>query len=89
MEILITLAYIFLIWLIHFKFKFLKFSIWWGVFYSFLYGGAFLVDIIILGQVTPFSSNAAVDGVVLQLQPKWSGYVKKNIYTSKCSDKKR
>jgi multidrug resistance efflux pump len=77
MEILITVAYIFLIWLIHFKFKLLRFNVWSGVFYFFLYGAALLIDIIVLGQVTPYSGEAAVDGVVLQLQPKWSGYVEK------------
>ena len=77
MEILVTIAYIFLIWLIHFKFKLLKFNVWTGVFYFLLYGGALLLDIVVLGQVTPYSGEAAVDGVVLQLQPKWSGYIEK------------
>jgi multidrug resistance efflux pump len=76
MEILITLAYIFFIWLLHFKFKLLRFSVWVGVFYFLLYGFALLVDIVVLGQVTPYSSEAAVDGITLQLQPKWAGYIK-------------
>lgn len=77
MEILFTVAYIFLIWTIHFKFKFLKFNLWVCVFYCALYASFIVADIILLGQVTPFSSKAAVDGVVLQLQPKWSGYIDK------------
>ena len=76
MEILVTLAYIFLIWLVHFKFKLIRFNVWIGVFYFFLYGSAMLIDIVVLGQVVPYSAEAAVDGVVLQLQPKWSGYIK-------------
>lgn len=50
---------------------------WVAVFYCALYAAALLVDIIVLGQITPYSSQAAGDGVVLQLQPKWSGYIKK------------
>ena len=77
MEILITLSYIFLIWIVHFKLKWIKFSLWYGVFYVGLYAAALLIDIIVLGQVTPLSSEAAMDSVVLQLQPKWSGYIEK------------
>lgn len=77
MEILFTVAYIFLIWTIHFKFKFLRFNLWIAVFYCALYGLAILADIVLLGQVTPYSSEAAVDSIVIQLQPKWSGYIDK------------
>ena len=77
METLFTVAYIFLIWLIHFKFKWLKFNVWTGVFYFFLYGAALLIDIVVLGQVTPYSEESAVDGTILQLMPKYPGYIEK------------
>ncbi len=76
MEILFTVAYVFLIWLIHFRFKWLRFNLWVGVFYCFLYGAAILLDVVVLGQLTPYSSEAATEAVVLQLQPNWSGYIK-------------
>jgi multidrug resistance efflux pump len=75
MEVLFTVAYIFFIWLVHFRYKWLKFGLKAGVFYCSLYAFAILVDVILLGQVTPYAGSAAVDSVVLQLQPRWSGYI--------------
>ena len=77
MEILFTLAYVFLIWIIHFRYKWIKFNLWVAVFYCALYAAAILLDVVVLGQVTPYSSQMSADSVVLQLQPKWGGYIKK------------
>ena len=77
MEIIFTAAYVPLIWLIYFRFKFLKFTLCAAVIYCAIYAAAIMADIILLGQVTPFSSEASVDSVVLQLQPQWSGYLGK------------
>ncbi|HJO94016.1 MAG TPA: efflux RND transporter periplasmic adaptor subunit [Victivallales bacterium] len=77
MEIIFTAAYVLLIWLIYFRFKFLKFTLCAAVIYCAIYAAAIMADIILLGQVTPFSSEASVDSVVLQLQPQWSGYLGK------------
>jgi multidrug resistance efflux pump len=77
MEILFTIAYIFLIWLIHHFFKRFKLTLWVVIFYCALYAAAILLDVVVLGQITPYSSKTSVDSVVLQLQPKWSGYVEK------------
>jgi len=88
MEILFTIAYVFLIWIIYFYFKWLKFSLWVALFYCAVYAAAILLDVIVLGQVTPYSSQAAADGIVLQLQPKWSGYIKEVHVKSNTSIKK-
>jgi len=75
MEILLTLAYVFLIWLVFFKFKALKFNLFWGVLFFFLYGLAVLVEVVFLGQVVPKCNEAAVQGYAIVLQPKYPGYV--------------
>jgi multidrug resistance efflux pump len=88
MEILFTAAYVFLIWLIYFRHKLLKFTLTAGVLYCAIYAAAVLADVILLGQVTPYSSEASVDSVVLQLQPQWSGYIGK-IYAESNSEIKK
>ena len=40
MEVLFTVAYIFFIWLVHFRYKWIKFSLYVGVFYCSLYAFA-------------------------------------------------
>ncbi|MCP4178517.1 MAG: biotin/lipoyl-binding protein [bacterium] len=88
MEILFTAAYVFLIWLIYFRHKVLKFTLTAAVIYCAIYAAAVLADVILLGQVTPYSSEASVNSSVLQLQPQWSGYLKK-IYVESNADIKK
>ncbi len=76
MEILLTVAYIFLIRLVFFDYKWLKFNIYWGVGLSGFYAAMVLLEIVILGQVSPLAKEAVVQGYTLPIQSQWPGYIK-------------
>jgi multidrug resistance efflux pump len=76
MEILVTIAYFFLVRLIFFDYKLIKFNLFWKFVVFGLYAGAALTEIIALGQFTPYSKELLVESRVLQIAPEFGGIVK-------------
>jgi multidrug resistance efflux pump len=68
--LLITFIFILFVWLVFFKFKWLKFSITWGIISAFFAAHIFLIFIIGLRFVTPYSSNVKVVQHTIQLIPR-------------------
>jgi RND family efflux transporter MFP subunit len=77
MEIIVTIAYFFLVRLIFFDYKLLKFNLFWKFVVFGIYAGAALTEIIALGQFTPYSKELVVESRVLQIAPEYGGIVKK------------
>jgi len=77
MEILITLAYFFLVRLIFFDYKLLRFNLFWKFIVFGIYASAALTEIIALGQFTPYTKELVVESRVLQIGPEYGGIVKK------------
>ncbi|MEJ2086298.1 MAG: HlyD family secretion protein [Acidobacteriota bacterium] len=76
MELLITIAYIFLIRLIFFDFKLLKYNLF-GKFVTFgLWVAAAMTEIIFLGQYALYSKSLFVQSYVVQMAPEYGGLVK-------------
>lgn len=71
MEILVTIAYLFLIRLVFFDLKWLKFDLVWSLLCSGLYASAALVEVVFLGQLTPYSESAFVQKYVVQIGPEF------------------
>src|SRR5208283_1450065 len=67
---LITFAFLLFIWLVFFKFKWLKFTKTWGIISLFFAAHLFLIFIVGLRFVTPYSSNAKVVQHTIQLIPR-------------------
>ena len=76
MEILITIAYFFLVRLVFFDYKLLKFNMFWKFVVFGVYAAAALTEIIALGQFTPYSKELLVESRVLQIAPELGGIVK-------------
>ena len=76
MEIIVTIAYFFLVRMIFFDYKLLKFNLFWKFVVFGLYAGAALTGIIALGQYTPYSKELLVESRVLQIAPEYGGIVK-------------
>lgn len=76
MEILITVAYIFLIRLIFFDYKLLRFNLFWKFMAFGIWIAAVLIEVIMLGQFAPYSKSAFVQTYVVQMAPEWGGQVK-------------
>ena len=76
MEIIVTLAYFFLVRMIFFDYKLLTFNLFWKFIVFGLYAGAALTEIIALGQYTPYSKELLVESRVLQIAPEFGGIVK-------------
>jgi multidrug resistance efflux pump len=68
--LLITFLYCVAVWLVFFKFKWLRFSPAWGVVSVFLGVHLFLIFILGLRFVTPYSSNAKIVQHTIQLIPR-------------------
>src|SRR5271154_7078245 len=68
--LLITFLYCFGLWLVFFKFKWLRFSPAWGVISAFVGAHLFLTFIIGLRFVTPFSASARIVQHTIQLVPR-------------------
>ena len=66
MELLITIAYIFLVRLIFFDYKLLRFNLFWKFFVFGLYFAAALTEVTLLGQFTPYSKEAFVQAYVVR-----------------------
>jgi multidrug resistance efflux pump len=75
MELLVTIAYIFLIRLIFFDYKLLKFTLVWKFAVFGLYIAAFLTEVIMLGQYAPYSKTMFVQAYVVQMAPEYGGKV--------------
>lgn len=76
MEILATLAYFFLVRLIFFEYKLLRFTLAWKFIVFGLYAGAALTEVILLGQYGPYSKEMIVESYVIQMAPEYGGIVK-------------
>lgn len=68
--LLITFIFVLLVWLVFFKFKWLKFSIAWGIVTALFGVHIFLIFIIGLRFVTPYSTNVRVVQHTIQLIPR-------------------
>jgi multidrug resistance efflux pump len=68
--LLITFLYGVAVWLVFFKFKWLRFSPAWGVVSVFFGVHLFLIFILGLRFVTPYSSNAKIVQHTIQLIPR-------------------
>jgi multidrug resistance efflux pump len=88
MELLITIAYFFLVRLIFFDFKLMKFNLFWKFVVFGLWVGAVLTEILMLGQYTPYSKEAFVQSYVVQMAPEYGGRVKEVFITSNTPIKK-
>jgi len=67
---LITFIFILFVWLVFFKFKWLKFTKAWGVLSLFFAAHLFLIFVVGLRFVTPYSSNVKVVQHTIQLVPR-------------------
>ncbi|MDX2477754.1 MAG: HlyD family secretion protein [Gammaproteobacteria bacterium] len=76
MELLITIAYIFLIRLIFFDYKLLKYTLLWKFITIGLWISAALTEVIFLGQYAPYSKTMFVQSYVVQIAPEFGGLVK-------------
>jgi multidrug resistance efflux pump len=77
MEILVTIAYFFLVRLVFFDYKLLRFNLFWKFVVFGVYAGAALTEIIALGQFTPYTKELIVESRVLKIAPEYGGIVKK------------
>jgi len=75
-ELLITIAYIFLIRLIFFDFKLLRYNLFWKFVTFGLWVAAAMTEIIFLGQYAPYSKSLFVQSYVVQMAPEYGGLVK-------------
>ncbi|MGA9565827.1 MAG: biotin/lipoyl-binding protein [Candidatus Korobacteraceae bacterium] len=68
--LLITFLFLLFVYLVFFRFKWLKFSMTWGILSAFFAVHLFLIFIIGLRFVTPYSSNVKVVQYTIQLVPR-------------------
>ena len=67
---LITFVFLLFVWLVFFKFKWLRFTKAWGVVSLFFAAHLFLIFVVGLRFVTPYSSNLTVVQHTIQLVPR-------------------
>ncbi len=67
---LITFAFLLFVYFVFFKFKWLKFSMTWGILSAFFAVHLFLIFVIGLRFVTPYSTNVKVVQYTIQLVPR-------------------
>jgi len=77
MELIVTIAYYFLVRLIFFDYRLLKFNMFWQFVVFGLYGMAALTEVVGLGQFTPYTETCYVQNYVVQMAPEYGGYLKK------------
>lgn len=75
MEILLTLAYVFLVRLIFFERKWLPWNIATGITVWGLYAAAALTEVVLLGQYTPYSDRIFIERPVVQMATYLGGQV--------------
>jgi len=88
MEILITIAYFFLIRLIFFDYKLLRYNLFWKFVTFGLWGLAALTEVIFLGQYTPYSEQVFVQSYVVQMAPEYGGLMKE-VYVTQNQEVKK
>jgi multidrug resistance efflux pump len=71
-----TIAYVFLVRLVFYDFKLLRFNLFWKFAVFGLWIGAVLTEVIMLGQFAPYSKDAFVQAYVVQMAPDYGGLVK-------------
>ncbi len=72
MKLLVTIAYYFLVRLVFFDYKLIKWNLFWASLVFGLYGGAaVLTEMTMLGQYSPYSKDIVVESYVIQLAPGW------------------
>lgn len=75
MEIIVTLAYLFLVRLVFFEYRWLPWNLATGILVWGLYAGAALTEIVLLGQYTPYSDRVFVERPVVQMATYLGGQV--------------
>jgi multidrug resistance efflux pump len=75
-EILVTIAYFFLVRLVFFDYALIRFTLFWKFVVFGFYALAALTEVVMLGQFTPYSKLAVVESYVIQLAPEFGGIVK-------------
>lgn len=75
MELLITIAYVFLVRLIFFDYALLKYNLFWKFITFGIWIAAALTEIIMLGQYAPYSKAMFVQSYVVQMAPEFGGLV--------------
>lgn len=75
MEVLLTLAYVFLIRLVFFEYRWLPWNLFTGMLVWGLYAVAALTEIILLGQYAPYSDRVFVERPVVQMATYMGGQV--------------
>ena len=68
--LLITFVFLLFVYLVFFRFRWLKFSMTWGILSAFFAVHFFLIFIIGLRFVTPYSTNVKVVQYTIQLIPR-------------------
>jgi len=76
MELLITIAYVFLIRLVFFDYKLIRYTLFWKFLTFGLWVAAAMTEILFLGQYTPYSKEMFVQNYVVQMAPEFGGLVK-------------
>ena len=75
MELLVTIAYFCFVWLVFFKFEWLRFSLFWKFVVFGIYIAAALSEVVLLGQTTPYSKELVVERYVIPIAPEFGGLV--------------
>lgn len=75
MEILVTLAYVFLVRLVFFDYRWIPWNMATGILVYGLYAGALLTEIVLLGQYTPYSGKVFVQRPVIRMATYLGGQV--------------
>lgn len=88
MEILLTLAYAFLVRLVFFDYRWLPWNLFTGMLVWGIYAGAALTEIVLLGQYTPYSDRVFVERPVIQMATYLGGQVEEIYVKSNDSVKK-
>lgn len=76
MEIIVTIAYFFLVRLVFFDYKLIRFNLFWKFVVFGLYTAAAMTEVIMLGQYDPYSKAMVVEAYVVQMAPEFGGVVK-------------
>ena len=75
MEILLTLAYVFLVRMVFFDYRWLPWNMATGILVFGLYTGAALTEIVLLGQYAPYSDDVFIERPVIQMATYLGGQV--------------
>ena len=75
MELLISIAYFFLVRLVFFDYKLLRFNLFWKFMVFGIWIGALLTEVLALGQFATYSKSAFVQSYVVPIAPEWGGMV--------------